>query len=666
MPVAPELTQELANEIGLVARDQLALSRRFKTPRISQIKEWEDLYFNVVPKQMRNPFNESIPYVGGFVDHMLSKLDDVPNITFKHKDGADFKKAQRITAAFQNEKDSTDPDSMWALKDRYATKSALFTGRAYYKYFAENDSKEGYKSHFDVLDFNEFHFEPNGGGILENHLFCGEDTIFLTKEEVIENAQAGIFDHIQVQKLINNTPDTVYKENQDLEDRRDNKFRAFGLDIGSHNYVGQTVFRFAEWYLTYKGVRWQILFNDDSSTWVRIKLLSDVFKRNLYPYMSWATHEDLKVFTSKAPMDDAGPIGRLMNTFLNQELYNRQKRNYGQRAYDAQMFKDIEALANTRPDGLIPVDTKNGQRNVKNGIFEFSNGEVGGSIDLIHFLDSFAGQKTGSTPGSQGTAEEDKKVGIFFGELKQVEDRLNLHNKSKKEVWAQTGRRFQHGLEEHLDKMEIEIMGTDGVEWDEITREDTKTERSLGIIVKGGSDEEIETEIQNRKKVAILPALTTVNGKWKDIEGMRIAGYQEDEIKEAFDQSLFISKELMSEADQAIRMIVRGEKPEINRQANLAFIQRIVRKSKSLRLKDKKKEAKIATALLDYAISHGEIAGGNEAENTQELLRQNKLASIQQPVEGGAPVAPPTRKAPVSPETKVRSISQRLTNRITP
>ena len=88
----------------------------------------------------------------------------------------------------------------------------------------------------------------------------------------------------------------------------------------------------------------------------------------------WLIYESklwiVDVFWSKAPADDARPLARIINTMINQELYNRQKRNYGQRIYDPSMFPNVAALADWRPDGLIPANTKNGERSVSSGLDE--------------------------------------------------------------------------------------------------------------------------------------------------------------------------------------------------------------------------------------------------------------------------------------------------------
>ena len=457
----PELTKELADEITRVAFTQLRTSMIFKTPRLAKIKESEDLYQGVVEKQLKNPFNYSFPFMSGFVDHYLARIDEPPRAKFRHQELADLKTALKVDAAFNAE--VTSPIQKYAMKDRWATKLAVYSGRAVYKYFAE--SWQGYTSHFEIKDHNDFHCEPDGGGDLEAHLFCGEQGVFRTKEQLLEGKDAGVYDAGQVAKLLSGTTKSDYKEVEDEMGQRLARSAALGLQPGTANYIGQDLFKFAEWYLTYKGQRWYALFDETSGIWIRLKSLKEITESELWPYTSWATHEDPRIFWTKGPCDDARDIHKYIVRAINQELYNREKINRGQRGYDPEMFPDVEALGDWRPDGLTPVDTKGGTRSIASGLFEFRVAGLNGTIDLVQFIDSYFGRKTGSTPGSEGQAERNKRVGIYFGEIQQIDEFIGLRNKSKKEAWANIAQRYLHGLDENLigDKS-IEVMGSGGVE----------------------------------------------------------------------------------------------------------------------------------------------------------------------------------------------------------
>lgn len=620
---------------------------------MAKIKEFEDMYLGIVPKQLRNPFNDDYGFLGGFVDYLISEVDDPPIIKFGHQELADARSALRISAAFENESKSALPNAQWALKDRYAKRLATFSGRGIYCFYAEATPK--YKSTLEVIDHYDFHCEPSGGGMLENHLFCGNEGVFKTKEELEEGAEAGYYDKLQVQDIVGNTGANDYKEVQDDLGQRLNRHRGLGLDPQTNNYTGQQVYKLVRWFMTYKGKRWYVLFDEHSQSWIRIKELKDVFTSNLYPYASFATHEDPAVYWSKAPCDTAYPIGKNINRFMNQELYNREKINLGREFYDPTMIMDLEALINPGPDRKIPVDTKNGQKALSSAVFRSQDAELTGTIDLVAFLDAFGGRKAGATPGSMGDAEKDKKVGIFFGEIQQIKNRLGTLNKSYREAWQELGLRYIEGLDSHLEgEMPIKLMGVNGVEWAKLTREDLKRNRSFDIIISGGAEESELNELNNQKKMQALGTVQTVNPRWKDRQALKSAGYTDDEIKDAFSPDDGASIELLSEAAQSVQDIIGNRKVELNQGANAAFMQKLIDMAQELG-----SDIPLATFenILDYAIAHSEIAARNEAQKAGEMIRAKGVAALSLPtptptpapalkVPGQMPMNPPTNLIP--------------------
>src|SRR5207253_965713 len=97
-----------------------------------------------------------------------------------------------------------------------------------------------------------------------------------------------------------------------------------------------------------------------------------IFSSDLYPATSWATHEDNRNFLSKSYADDLYGVADAVHTLFNQELGNREKRNFNPRGYDTEMFPDVAKLdqAQYRPDALVPVKEPAGKR-IHYGIFTF-------------------------------------------------------------------------------------------------------------------------------------------------------------------------------------------------------------------------------------------------------------------------------------------------------
>jgi len=616
---------------------------------MKDIGESEDLYFGIVKKQIRNPFNESFPFMSGFVDGLMAKLDDMPEVEITPQDEADYNSARKYQALFDQQVNSTLPSAKWALKDRWCRKLALFSGVGTYSIYGEVYDDE-FRLNFDAIDYYDFHCEPGGGGDLESHLFCGVENVFKTREELLEGVIDGWYDEAQVHKLLTMGNPSEYKQNEDSNAQRLNRHRGLGLDPQSNNYVGQDLYKFCQWYLKFKGVRWYCLFEEMTGTWIRVKPLREIFPvvpstgDALWPYVSWHTHEEARVFWSKAPCDDARPIGITINRLLNQELYNREKKNTGQRAYDPEMFLDVEALQDWRPDGLVPFDSKGGKRKAADGIYRFEVGELSGSLDLVQFLDGFTSQKTGTTTQQQQNKPADQKVGIFFGEMKQIEERASLYNKSFKEAWAQIAYRAIQAFDDCITKpIAIQMMGSDGIEWDEFTPADKKRNRDFGIKIKGGNDELQESLAKGARKAAALQLVQTANPRWKDIQILKNAGYSDEELKQAFSNVPAGSQELIAEAAKAVDDIARGVKPKLNQSANIAFCQKLL--DEALEIND----LKVQNAIYDYITAHGSIVAQNEARTVASMIIDKKMAAFNATPAapgagmggpGGAPVAP--------------------------
>lgn len=638
---------------------QIQTSRNFKRQRMSEIAENENLYSGIIQKSIRNPFNECFPFMSGYVDYLRAKIDDDSTLLFTYTAENDLKKAQKVNSFYDLESKSLDADALWDLKHRHAKFNAIFSGVAIYSYYSEKTPK--YKSCLGVVSHYDFHCEPRGGAILEKHLFCGEDNIFKNVEDIRGN---DYYNQAQVEKVILACGNNEYKDNSDQDNIRNNRLESMKQDAVSNNFVGQNTIKFAQLQTTYKGKRYYVLFNEISRVWIRVCPLEDIVPSGLFTYVAWHTNEDPDVFWSKAPADDARPIARIINTMINQELYNRQKRNYGQRAYDVEMFPNVKTLADWRPDGLVPVDTKGGSRPISSGMFEFKTGDLNGTLDLVTWLDQFTGKQIGHTASSAGQSESDKKVGVFQGEIEQIDKLINVKNKSFKLALSQLGLRFKQGLDANLsEKRAISIMGPKGIEWTEIGPEDLITDRDLSIQPVGGTSEFALKQLKDNKKAAILAVTESVNPQWKDRQNLLLAGFTEEETKDAFSADTFAQKELMSEAAQAEKDILQGKSPLLNRGADSNFIEHIVNfatnsfpeatpeqvasMSESQRVSFDKDTITYQT-LMDYAMAHEDIAVENETRNIKGMIREKKLQMFSQatPDNSSTPVKEHTLYAP--------------------
>lgn len=601
--------------IARTCQQQYDTSRGYKQERLKQIQESEDLYFGKVGREMNNPFKEPFPFMEGYIDHALAKIDDPPRLEFRGVNDADRKVGNKLTGAIGQEIDSPEPHALWPLKDRLCKRSALFAGVGVMALYGERSPK--FAMPFEHIDYYDFHMEPGGGPILEYHMFMGQDNVFRTREELIERAKVGFYDQAQVADLIRYSGKAEYRDALDQYDDRTNRDARLGLSPGQHNFTGQELYRLAAWYPMFEGKRWQVVFDTASSTWLRVVPMSEVSTYGHPPYVMWHTSENANMAWSKAPADGARAIAKIFDKFIQQEAYNREKINFGgARGYDPELITDLAAFMDNRPDNYFPVNTNKGRRKISEAVHQFETGQISNTLDFLTWLDTLFGQKTGQTPGSQGVAERDKKVGVFLGEMQQVQDRIGLTNKSYTEAWHRVAIRAFYALKDNLknEKLAVQQYGPDNAELADLLLESGEIgdiKRFRIKVIGGAADAEMNEQKKMLKSQAVVATQAT-NPRWKDEEILKNAGYKDDEIKRAFSSLTPTNEDLISEAAEAYEDILAGREPKQNRGATVEYMQYLIDRADQLSLDDEEKENTLATKIYEFARSHQELVMLNE------------------------------------------------------
>ena len=480
-----------------------------------------------------------------------------------------------------------------------------------------------------------FHCQPNGGGLLENHLFAGEEAILRTEDELEKGVEAGIYDEAQFKQLKERGKGSDY-ENQVTEQHKEKmaQYQALGLDPENNNYVGEKTYNLCEWILTHKGKRYYLLFDPWTATWLRGEVLKDIHPKNTYIWKSWATHEDDKVFWSISYADIIYPVADAVVTLYNQELTNREKRNLGARAYDKDMFPDVAKLdaAQYRPDALVPVDTKGGTRKIGEGLYRFDTAELQGTINLLDWTIKDLQTNTGVTDISQGSAiEATKKVSVAYMEQASVAKRIGYKSQSYTECWGEVGTGFYEGMQMHMTKpMQIEILGDMGIEPDVLTRDDLDLKAPLSIEVISSTAQKQESQKKKQGKIDALKLLMNsqnINSEMRDASILRYVGeFSEDEIKLFLDTKNYASKESVAKAHIAIQEMLTNRKPEINYAADAVFLKIIFEYMMDHRNKLGIEKGKVFTA---YLAEHAQLAMDNGKRNGTMRGQRNARAQIQ-------------------------------------
>lgn len=606
-----------ADKLVKIAQTQIEASNRYKRNRMDQVQKSIDLYDGKAKKALKGRYNVPLPLMSGYVDTLVSKVDNPPNVRFGYTDIADMQRASKVQAKFDEDSGSTQ--GRWTAKDRLTKKIASFYGVGILKYFAYNDVDGNYRSHLEVIDPLDFECEPLGGQFLSDHKFMGQRNIFKTEAELKAGAMGDdpIYSKKQILKLISTVNSNQYKDFKKIYTEKTDRLKSLGFNPELNSYMGQKIYNLTEWYMEYDGVWYYMLMEPHCGVWVRFQPLKEVFKSGKTPFVAWHTHPDAFNFWSKSPSDDMRPVAESMNIIFNQMLDAREKNTYAQRAYDPEIFTDPAQLE-WRPDGLVEANTDSGNRPISSGIYSFKVEGMteAGTINLMTFMDNITGTKTGITPSAQGNGNGDKTNGIYFGNLQQVADRLSLYNKAYSEAWGELGYLYYWGLREHIktNRLMVKMIGESGYNWVELVASDTEPEREFNITISGGQAEIEQDELKKKQRANALtlilsnPILSAkVNPEVTIEEVLRNGTYGEDAIKRFLNMNSYGSEEIISEAHQAIQEIINGKTPKKNRGADALYIQTIVDFASD------SEDLDIATfkKLLEFADAHFEIASFN-------------------------------------------------------
>ena len=627
---------EKAEEAVKRATLQLDTSSTFKIPLLEKWTKYENMYAGKRQKKLRVQFNVALPIFAGMLDTICSDFDEGIDLDFHDAHPSDYFSAKKIKAVFNKIKNSPNLNDKWDYKIRQDKKLAVMSGRGIMSYYAESDPE--YKSVLEVVDYHDFHCQPLGGGLLENHLFAGQENVILSKSQLEAGAESGLYNKEMVKLLISRAEDKTYIEevNRALQGRL-SRFRAMGLDADSNTYVGEPMFNLCKWVLTMAGTRYYLLFDPRTRTALRCESLKEVTGTSKMPWKSWATHEDHKVFWSKCFGDDLFGIADSTEVLFNQDLTNREKKNLGARAYDEEMFKDVAKLdaAQYRADALVPADTKGGSRRISEGIYHFQTADLTGTIELIDWMNDASGKATGVTDTSQGVAPSSKRVGVMFQEKDALAKRVSYRASSYSECLNEIGQAFVLGLKEHMPaSMAVKMIGPDGYEWDEITRLDLETTEPIEIEVLSSKNQQQESLAKKNSKVKALdmigndPTLApTINPKWRAESILKYVGdYDDDEIQNAFDIQSYGSSETLALASEAIQDLIRGKVPRKNYQADTKFLQVIndyMKKHEDKLMKDQK-----WVPFNEYLKAHAPIAAENMARIGVGMVRQKNIQAF--------------------------------------
>lgn len=611
-------------------------SQVYKQPRMNRVSLFERLYNNNLPSRERQLFNICLPILGGFEDALKANMTDPVQLRFENTRPSDYMTVRKIQKQWEDEKDGLMPHQLWNQKSRVGMHDAMLSGRTIMRLLSENSPV--YRSVLDNTYYSNFHNQPQGGVNLENHLFAGEEGIYLTLEDIISNDSFDLKQREKLKKFMYS--DEFWQYIEESYGTRFMRYQSLGLNINSNTFAGTRTVFLCMFVVQHRGVRYFNLFEPFSQTWLICEKLKDYTGSDLYPWDSAATHEDSQNFWSKGFSDDIFAIAVTISTLLNQELTNREKSNFHPRAYDPTIFTDPQKLDMSQyfPDRLVPVDTAGGTRKIEEGIYSFDTPQLTGTINLLGWLEQELGKQTGIQDLTQVANQKGAtKAQVVLAQQQQIAKRIGFKAEPFKEMWGRLGLRYVSGLKEFMpETLPMQLIGEDGfTEESELKRLEISRSGVIGVKVISSSSQQQENQSKKDAKIQALGMVKdsqNVNAKWKDEQILRDVGeFDEADMTAAFDTQTYGSKKQIARASQAIQDMLKGKMPEVYYAADAGFLKYIQNFSKE----NHNKVIKFLPMFQAYFKAMIPIVTQNEKAAMQEVARGQKSAAAMADTQNG-------------------------------
>jgi hypothetical protein len=637
------LSKTLRDRLIKQANAEIAFDRAHKQKKIARWQLNENLLYQVKSISAESRANVDLGQMGGFVETYISKIDSPLTFKYRKRKESQLSRVERL-----NSLKETDANvDFWDLKDLAGKDQYCIYGRAVFAFHA--DSINGYKAYLENVDVYDFLIDPSGGGIdMEKARNMGRYGVSKDAYELQNNDS---YIKSEVRKLItsgNTAENDKPQEEINKQNRRESTDVKKEIEIPDANkYV------FWEWYTTLEGKRYYLLMQENGAAirveeWAAIQKPTKHFPMGAWPFWSYASRPNVTEFWTPGPADRVREIFMAQNVSINQSLDNGEEHNKPMKLVNVGAIENLGELKYRR-GGYIK--SKNGV-DLDKALQVLRPSAIDTPLKLFSILEAIADKSSGVTADAKGASETDK-VGIYEGNQANAADRYGLTNKSYAFGYKRFAQLYEMGVRQHLTKkVAIDIIGPEGIETEEVSKRDIfHKDEDFGILVEASNAEQQASAADQKNRLGFLAqnAGNPVQNPKKAYEmGAKIAGFEDDQIKELLDTSEFGDAKIMAEAARDIELLLEGKQLKPNRRANVAYKQKFVDY-----LKDHEEDMtnEEFRTLTNYILICEPII----MQNTARAMTQIDIKAGLSP--DGAPPAPPQNGTAVLPNPPMQNES---------
>lgn len=508
----------------------------------------------------------------GFVDTMLSKIDNTIDFKYKAPEPADYTRAELLNAL----KDQDKEQGCWKFLDILGKEDGIIYGRTTFFYKSDKDSEGNYISNLSLIDPKDFLIDPEAGGFdKEKAGYLGWWGTKITRTQLEKGLKKGIYLKTNTKRLLSGSGNN--DERTPEEEDKEVRIEYLGNTRQERILQKDFIFKFYTWITTDEEDERYYLILTPSGQCVRCEKWKDIRKSGRYPIWTYALYPNEREFWTPSPCDFVRKV------FLSQEKSIRQLMDNSEQINKPQMVINPDKISNLsdikyKPENRIILLNQD-VKDTREAMNTFPSPSISNPMSVYETLERIVGIESGITQDIKGVSEEET-LGIYEGNVEQASDRIELKNNNISYGYREFGILYKEGIEQDLTKEKaVEIIGNNGLEVRKITRADIKaTGKDYNIIIESSLSEARSDFRDRRNKMTFINAYRGaefVNQKSLFEKGGKMVNFEEEDIKEMLNTNDFSTMRILSEADRIFQDLRKGKKFEIFREADTGFLQRL-------------------------------------------------------------------------------------------
>jgi hypothetical protein len=600
----------LIEEITLQCVKEREHALKYRQRREPKWRKTDDLYYGNKQKSLVSRANVHLPILHGAVETLLAKIDGAPNTFFRPQASADKPKAVFLGRSLELDANM----NAWDAIDHYSKSEAIKYGRSQEKKYATRE-KGKFKDVRELVLCIDYLIDPLAGGLkpYQKAKFMGQDNIIRTEYELDDK-------ELYNQEAVKRVLTTIQGDMRADSRNNSHSYRKYAQGLDRFAYVSDDAVNLTEWFTTYKGKRYYVLFSPTAQTAIRVELLKDMTSSDEFPYSGWAAFADPEEYWSPAPAELFHDTNYVQNILVSQLLDNSAQRNYGMKAYDMTKITSPQYL-DPKPMGRIPV---NGNPN--DAIMDITFPSIGENLQLLTWLNAKNDSDTGVTQNARGVPNSKRmSAAEFNGLIEQVADRIYTHNRLYRFHYERVCRLYAYGVWEFMtEDRRIEVEGAMGV--NNVFKNGDSLRFNSDFLVEVQLEKEQERDQTAQAQLVYIEKARQnprLNQAFLDAKEAELLNFTEDEVKRLTTPLPDSDWRSFAEAQEENEELIKS-KVDPNEAATFSHVQAhldFVRYSKDLTDQQRKR-------ILEHSGAEMQIAQRNAQLAVSRVLQQQNAQQM--------------------------------------